>query len=285
MQDMEKGNHQQWDRCLEIIRQHVTPHVYDVWFRDIICERYDEEKNTVVLAVPSRYVFEYIEEVHLPLLSAALRACFKPGVRLNYRLMDRHTEEPVKVPQIEFSGQYQHRPHITVPDARSRLEEGMRRCIGSRFKWIPAYDKVAEWLTDNKGRGLLCVGTSGLGKSVVCQQVVRQLLSEAFGHPVPSVSALEMNRQIDSLLKERCVIIDDLGKEPVTSYGRTPFYELCDAAERNGILLVITTNLSTTPVSDPRYPSSIEERYGSNVISRLRTVTRAVLFQGDDMRS
>lgn len=279
------GNQQQWDKCLEMIRQHVTPHVYDVWFRDIVCDGYDEQQNTVVLAVPSRYVFEYIEEVHLPLLSTVLRACFKPGVRLNYRLVDSHTPEPAKVPHIEFSGQYQNRPHITMPDARARLEEGLRKCLGDRMKWLPAYDTVAQWLTDNKGRGLLCVGTSGLGKSVVCQQVVRQLLSEAFGHPVPSVSSLEMNRQIDSLLQERCIIIDDLGKEPVTSYGRTPFYELCDAAERNGILLVITTNLSTTPVSDPRYPSSIEGRYGSNVISRLRTVTRAVLFQGDDMRS
>jgi DNA replication protein DnaC len=99
---------------------------------------------------------------------------------------------------------------------------------------------------------------------------------------------MEMTTHIDELLKERAVIIDGLGTEPVhamVNYNRrTPFFELCDAAERNGILLIITTNLSTTPVDDPLYPLSIEERYGSDVLSRLITTTKLVIFEGPNLR-
>jgi histidinol-phosphate/aromatic aminotransferase/cobyric acid decarboxylase-like protein len=55
---------------------------------------------------------------------------------------------------------------------------------------------------------------------------------------------------------------------------RTPFYELCDAAESRGILLIISTNLSTNSVKNPLYPHSIQERYGMDVISRLRANCR-----------
>ena len=97
-----------------------------------------------------------------------------------------------------------------------------------------------------------------------------------------------MNSRIDDLLKEKCIIVDDLGKEPVETrtYGnrRTPFFELCNAAEQQGKLLIINTNLSTTPTRDTRYPTSIKERYGEAVLSRLRATVHVVIFEGKDMR-
>ena len=103
---------------------------------------------------------------------------------------------------------------------------------------------------------------------------------------MPAVKATEMRAKVNDLLKERIVIIDGLGREPAKYYGNPDdsFYQLCDAAEQNGNLLIITTNLSTTPVNDPRYPLSIQERYGNEVISRLRSIVRAIEFKGKDMR-
>ena len=272
----------QWNQCQQLIRLKVSQHVFDVWFKDIICERYDEEQNAVVLCLPSRYVFEYIEEIHVPMMKWALDSSFKPGVRLNYRIAENKPSVPADFLKIEASGLYPQRPHITIPNARERLKNGLQHFMGDKAEWIPAYDEVAEWLTDNRGRGLLCFGSSGLGKTVICEKILPVIL----GRKVPAVKATEMRAKVGDLLKERIVIIDGLGREPAKYYGNPDdsFYQLCDAAEQNGNLLIITTNLSTTPVTDPRYPLSIQERYGNEVISRLRSIVRAIEFKGKDMR-
>lgn len=277
---MENNNYQEkWHQCLRLIAGKVSEHVYETWFRDITLESYDEQKNAVLLCVPHRYVYEYLEELHVSLMNDVLSTVFGRGVTLGYRIK----KQSVATPAVSFP-EGPHIPRISVPDARERLEKGLRHYLGDRARWLPAYDRIARWLSDNKGRGLLCVGTSGLGKTLLCEKILPVIL----GHQVRTVTAREMAAQIDDLLKERVIVIDDLGKEPVEykSYGnvRMPFSELCDAAERKGILLIITTNLSTTPVSDPRYPDSIVNRYGTGVASRLRSLILAVEFTGSDMR-
>lgn len=175
-------------------------------------------------------------------------------------------------------------PRFSVPNARERMEKGLQHYLGDRAQWLPCYDEVANWLADNKGRGLLCIGTSGLGKTLVCEKILPVIL----GRKIKTVGADGLYDQIGELLKERAVIIDDLGKEPSKRYGQpdTSFFKLCDAAERNGILLIITTNLSTTHVTNnPLYRSSIQERYGMDVISRLRATVKTVEFKGSDLRA
>ena len=275
----------QWDDCLAKIRGKVNDErVYKTWFADVRFESYDEQQNTIIVRVPSNYVYEYLEQNCIRLLSwGCSEAGFKPGVRLGYRI----AKEPTFAQLEDYLRQQGFdtgtgKPRFRIPDARNRLEAGLKHYLGDGYQWLPAYDRVADWLGDNKGRGLLCVGTCGLGKTLVCTRILPVLL----GRKIPSCTAIEMNSRIDELLKERCVIIDDLGKEPVETitYGnrRTPFFELCDAAERQGKLLIITTNLSTTP--DKRYPASIQERYGEPVIGRLRSITRAIEFTGEDLR-
>lgn len=274
-----------WDECLQMIRQQVPEHTFDVWFSQIVMESYDEAANTILLCVPSRYVYEYLEEVRLGILSKAIWKTFRPGVDINYRIA-----APAPVSAANMAADMQ-KPassasnHILIPNARERLEKGLAHFLGpDKAKWLPEYDLIAEWLTDNKGRGLLLVGTSGLGKSLICQKILPHLI----GGNVSVVSSREMAQNIDTLLQQRCVIIDDLGKEPVSEMvnyrKRTPFFELCDAAEQRGILLVINTRLSTNKINNPLYPHSIQERYGDDVLDRLRATTRVVELHGHSMR-
>lgn len=278
----------QWNNATLFIREQLqNDDIYDTWFSGVECEKYDESTNTLTLRVPNAYIYKCLEHFCLRILSQALERAYQPGVHLQYRLAQK---EPSFSDVADYLQQFGYRPkvnnrRISIMDARKRMEDGLRYFLGEgKYKWLPAYDRIADWLSDNKGRGLLCIGTSGLGKTLICQRILPVIL----GSNVPSVTAQEMNTRIDELLKERCVIIDDLGKEDVEirNYGnrRRPFFELCDAAEKNGTLLIINTNLSTTPVRDPRYPDSIQARYGNEVLSRLRATTKAVLIEGEDMR-
>ena len=277
-----------WNNAKQLIREQLrNPDIYDTWFADVECERYDEATNTLTLRVPNVYIYKCLEHFCLRILSQAIEKTYQPGAHLQYRIAQK---EPSFSEVAEYLQQLGFKPasgnvRISVPDARKRLEDGLKYFLGKdAYKWLPAYEKVADWLSDNKGRGLLCVGTSGLGKTLICQRILPVII----GSNIPSVTAQEMNARIDDLLKERCVIVDDLGKEEaeIKYYGnrRHPFFELCDAAEKNGNILIINPNLSTTPVRDPRYPDSIQSRYGNEVLSRLRATTKAVLFEGEDMR-
>lgn len=194
-------------------------------------------------------------------------------------------------------------------DPRKELWAGIVYYMGLEKRtpqWLPAYETVAEWLADNRSRGLICVGPCGLGKTVICQKVLPVLFSRHWGIEVLSVTANEMNARIDDLLRycqpNHVIIIDDLGTEPAetVSFGnrRRPFCELVDTAERRGTLLIVTTNLRTTMLRlkedcrlgragerDPRGIPSIEERYGIPTLDRLRATTRVALFSGDSLRS
>lgn len=188
--------------------------------------------------------------------------------------------------------------HFRIDTCDPRRELWAAVCLSVKNKeprWLPCYEQVARWLADNDSRGLLCFGSCGLGKSVICVQALPYLFQRHFdGVDVVTVTATEMNQRIDELLKfcgrNRVIVIDDLGTEAAetVSYGnrRKPFCELVDQAERTGTLLIITTNLRTNRDPDPhRNYQSIETRYGVPTLDRLRAITRAVLFTGESMRS
>lgn len=180
---------------------------------------------------------------------------------------------------------------LNTADPRKTIWQAIRHHVKNEPKWLPDYEQVARWLGDNESRGLLCVGTCGLGKSVICAQVLPMIFQHFFdGVEVKVVTAPEMNQQIDELLAfcayKHVIVIDDLGKEAASVYGRRPFFELVDAAERTGTLLIITTNLRTTKDNDLRrnYPS-IETRYGVPTLDRLRAITKVIVFKGESLRA
>lgn len=285
------GNEQQqWAQCLQMIKERIgNERVYNTWFADISLERYDEQENTITMRVPSKYVYEYLEQYCVKLLAQVLANCFKPDLQLRYRIL----REPSFTEVAEYLRQQGYDSlkdpyHIAIPNGRKRLEDGLRYFMGEKAQWLPCYDNVVDWMTDNKGRGLLCFGTPGTGKTLVCTKILPVILGNG-GRPIPCVDASDVKSHLDELMRERIVIIDDLGKEPRKHFGNTDnsFFELCNNAERTGSLLIITTNLSTTPVSQQyreRYPQSIQERYGVEVLDRLKVITKTARFEGKSMR-
>ena len=76
-----------WDKCLALIKENVSEQQYKTWFSPIVFESFFEKDKTLLVQVPSPYVYEYLEEYYIDLLSRVLSKCFGAGVRLTYRIV------------------------------------------------------------------------------------------------------------------------------------------------------------------------------------------------------
>lgn len=158
------------------------------------------------------------------------------------------------------------------------LMRGIRYFCGESGTWQPEYDEVAAWLADNEGRGLLCYGDCGRGKTLLCGKIIPLVVNHLYRKVVSCYDAKRINRDINDMLTKKLIYIDDIGVENESvKFGerRQCFVELVDEAEKTGKLLVLTTNLSL---------EQMEDKYGLRTIDRLRAITKTVLFQGDSLR-
>ena len=145
---------------------------------------------------------------------------------------------------------------IKIPDAQRQLANGLKFFCGDKARWNSGYDKIASWLSDNKTKGLMLVGDCGLGKSLIGMRIIPLLLSHYCQRVVTVCTVAELNKAPDEIMAHHIIYVDDVGTEDISNnYGnrRIPFAELVDAAERNGKLLMFSTNLNDTLIEQKRW--------------------------------
>ena len=76
-----------WEQCLQLIRDNVTEQQYATWFSPITFEAFDTATNNLLVQVPSPFVYEYLEENYVDLLSKVLTRVYGKGVQLKYRIV------------------------------------------------------------------------------------------------------------------------------------------------------------------------------------------------------
>ena len=84
---MQKSHKALWDNCLHLIRQNVTEQTFKTWFEPIVFESFDEAEKSVLVQVPSPYIYEYLEQYYVRLMAWALQNSFQCNVKLKYRLV------------------------------------------------------------------------------------------------------------------------------------------------------------------------------------------------------
>lgn len=170
---------------------------------------------------------------------------------------------------------------IRVPDSREILRNAMKYFLSlgqKEMQWLPAYDKVGEWLADNEGRGLFLYGGVGLGKTVLARVVIPAILLKYSRKVVTIYGAQEMNDKLDEVLTKKIVCIDDVGTEDVkVDFGnkRLSLFEVLDSAEKQGKLVIMTSNFT---------PNELTAKYGERVIDRIKAVTKRIVFDGKSFR-
>lgn len=174
---------------------------------------------------------------------------------------------------------------IGFEDARGIMERGLRYFVGVNCNWLPEYADVVNWLSDNKGKGLLLYGSNGRGKSVICKYIIPTLLAyyepslKVYNTRANDLRDLQPDKNEYYAMKIADVIcIDDFGVEAVSNlFGekRDVFSDVVDIAEHERKLLICSTNL---------VPEEIGKRYGIRTLDRLKALTLPVCFSGESMR-
>ncbi|MBR4699199.1 MAG: ATP-binding protein, partial [Prevotella sp.] len=76
-----------WEKALALISENVSLQQFNTWFKPIVFDSFKEKEKTLVLKVPSPFVYEYLEENYVDLLSKVLKRTFCEDVKLAYRVV------------------------------------------------------------------------------------------------------------------------------------------------------------------------------------------------------
>ena len=76
---------QRWNECLSIINDNIPASAYNIWFANIRPLEFTD--HVLWLAIPSQFVYEYIEEHYVDLLYATICRVFGNNTDLMYRVL------------------------------------------------------------------------------------------------------------------------------------------------------------------------------------------------------
>ena len=175
-------------------------------------------------------------------------------------------------------------PQISMPHAGDYFRIALKSIChqkgiqNDKIQFLPEYENVIEWLTDNKSKGLIMGGANGRGKSLIGEYVIPSILRHVMGKVVNCYQSTEINENLEVIMTKKYVYLDDVGVEDKRNYYgsvRWAFPEIVDNAEKFGKMLIVSTNLSS---------KQIAEKYGQRTFDRIFAICHPVAFTGSSMR-
>ncbi len=92
---------QLWQQSLQLIKGNVSEQQFETWFKPIVFVSYSPATMTILVQVPSPFVYEYLEENFVDLIGKALKRYFGQNVRLTYRVVTDKTNDKGMVLQSD----------------------------------------------------------------------------------------------------------------------------------------------------------------------------------------
>lgn len=170
--------------------------------------------------------------------------------------------------------------HFGVPSAKETLMSGLRAVIHHDVVWLPEYDKISEWLSNNHKKGLMIIGPPGVGKTVITMKVIPMIIHICYKRILSCFQSTELvNRKAyDDVMRYRNIVIDDVGIEGVYNDFGNPhmvFSEVVDNIEKRGLLLIASSNFTI---------EEIKTKYGLRTYDRLRAYMDLVVIKHVSLR-
>lgn len=287
----------QWDRALTLIKGNVSEQQYNTWFKPIIFESFDEATKTLLVQVPSPFVYEYLEENYVDLLSKVLRHVFCDGIRLTYRVVtDKEHKltqdiqaEPVEksefmqsttsanqsptvldaaVPQAIDS---QLNPHQTFGNFIEGASNKLPRAVGM---------SIAEHPNTSQFNPMFIYGPSGCGKTHLINAIGMQIKKIYPAKRVLYVSARLFQVQYTDSVRQNTVndfinfyqtidvlIVDDIQEWIGADRTQQTFFHIFDHLFRNGKRIILASD--RPPVDLKGMPERLLTRFACGLIAEL----------------
>ena len=259
---------QRWDECLNIIRDNIQASSYTTWFANTKPASYTN--NVLTIFVPSQFVYEYIEEHFVDILSAAIYRIFGNDTQLNYRVLtDRENQitldqESEKRPSQALLKE-QEKVTNQAPDSIAIAPQDLDPMLRSNYCFENFIEGIsnklplsaAENIAQNPGKTifnpLFLYGASGVGKTHLANAIglkVKELFPEkrvlyVAAHLFKvqysnSVRNNVLNDFINFYQSIDVLIIDDIQEFVGVTKTQNTFFHIFNHLHQNGKQLIMT---------------------------------------------
>ena len=284
-----------WDNALALIRENVSQQQYDTWFRPIVFESFDDAKKTLLVQVPSPFVYEYLEENYVDLLIKVLHRTFCEGIRLNYRVV---TDKEHKLSQdIESDpADIEQKPRTRANQSPTPLDAAQPQQIDPQLNPHLSFanyiegasnklprsvgQSIAEHPNTTQFNPMFIYGPSGCGKTHLVNAIglrtkqlypqKRVLYISARLFQVQYTNALLQNSTNDFIRFYQTIdmlIVDDIQEWISAPKTQDTFFHIFDHLFRNGKRIILASD--RPPVDLKGMPERLLTRFSCGLIAEL----------------
>ena len=250
MVDEAKGK---WELCRQYIQSNLPEQAFGTWFASI--EFVSLEADKLTLSVPTKFVYEYIEEHYLPLMQKAISLYFGDSMQLLYRLRNSEQKENAPVKKEEA-------PAVVSPQRTELppLDSQLNPCYTFENFVEGVSNKLARTvglsIAENPGQTtfnpFFLYGPSGVGKTHLANAIgirLRELYPEkrvlfvsAHIFQTQYTESVRQNKFNDFLHFYQTIdvlIVDDV-QELTTAKTQQTFFHIFNHLQQNRKQLVMT---------------------------------------------
>lgn len=284
-----------WDNALALIRENVSQQQYDTWFRPIVFESFDDAKKTLLVQVPSPFVYEYLEENYVDLLIKVLHRTFCEGIRLNYRVV---TDKEHKLSQdIESDpADIEQKPRTRANQSPTPLDAAQPQQIDPQLNPHLSFanyiegasnklprsvgQSIAEHPNTTQFNPMFIYGPSGCGKTHLVNAIglrIKQLYPQkrvlyisARLFQVQYTNAVLLNSTNDFIRFYQTIdmlIVDDIQEWISAPKTQDTFFHIFDHLFRNGKRIILASD--RPPVDLKGMPERLLTRFSCGLIAEL----------------
>ena len=289
---------QLWEKSLLLIKSNVTEQQFKTWFEPIVFEAYSPATMTIVVKVPSPFVYEYLEENFVDLIGKVLKREFGQGVKLAYKIVTDKTNDKEMVVESDNK-----EDSIEKPMPRNRanqsytaLDVAQPQPIDSQLNPQQTFENFIEGVSNKLPRAvglsiaanpsstqfnpMFVFGPSGCGKTHLINAVgvrvkklfpqKRVLYVSARLFQVQFTNAVRYNTINDFINFYQTIdvlVVDDIQEWMTTQKTQDTFFHIFDHLFRNGKRIILACD--RPPVDLKGMNERLVTRFSCGLIAEL----------------
>ena len=285
-----------WDGALALIRENVSEQQYNTWFKPIAFESFNEQTKTVLVQVPSPFVYEYLEENYVDLLGKVLRRCFGESVKLAYRVVTDREHRITQVLEGDPTENASEQPKRRANQSPSVLDAAQPQKLDPQLNPRQTFSNfiegdsnklprsvgmsIAEHPQNTQFNPMFIYGPSGCGKTHLVNAVGNRIAQLYPQKRVLYVSARLFQVQYTDAVRQNSfndfihfyqtidvLIVDDIQEWIGLDKTQQTFFHIFDHLFRNGRRIILASD--RPPVDLKGMPDRLLTRFSCGLIAEL----------------